>query len=41
MMWFGGGPPPGGEAPSVVDLVMSIRVFTLNPLPFFRGTSHT
>ena len=25
------GAPPGGEAPSVVDLVMSVRVFTLNP----------
>ena len=28
---MGGAPPPGGEAPSVVDLVMSVRVFTLNP----------
>ena len=29
--FWGGAPPPGGEAPSVVDLVMSVRVFTLNP----------
>ena len=28
---LGKAPPPGGEAPSVVELVMSVSVFTLNP----------
>ena len=43
-------PPPRGEAPSNVDLVMSVSVFTLNPkavthsrsqLPSFPGSSLT
>ena len=37
---FGGGaPPPGGEAPSDVDLVMSVRVFTLYPKAVTRSRS--
>ena len=47
--FLGGGPPPGGEPPSNVDVVMSVHVFTLNPKAvtswpnslhlFFRGSS--